>query len=1849
MKRWKQKVISVILALCLLIPSAGLTVAAGEEGKIELQKTISHTQTSGSTDYFTFAEGKWEAGNDLHTWSTVVDASDPAATWYEVKFTGHKIDVYAGKNWMMGNVKYYIDGTEVGTYSLYNASNINSTLIATYDNLTETEHTFRAEATGEITSNTKIDAAQIVVYYYVDAKESLQGSIVDSGLQYTQDKYAEVSQMSVTQGKLSAWKNDTAVSQISLVSGVKALKNVTVTAGDFTGSAGTISKDQVTTTFIKSVQAYTGMPGWDAARPIVTGDRAEANEVLYQTTPIDMDAASVQNVWISIDVPKGAAAGSYTGTISVSADGIDPLQFTYVLEVADAVLPDAEEFKESFDIELWQNPFASAEYYNVEAFSDAHFEILRSIMGKYKSIGGNAITTTIVDDAWNGQTYSANDVKYPTMIEWIKKTNGTWEFDYTKFDRWIEFNKELGIGDRIICYSIAPWNNQVTYYDEASGTDVTTPLTAGTDTYTTLWTAFLQDLMVHMTAKGWKEQTYIGIDERGFDARAFDLIDSVTGIDGKPFKTAGAMDGFVNKHDLAMRVDVLSVGSIAVKAHPAEFEALRQEREEAGLKTTIYTCTGHIPCSFSLSAPGESYWTMMYTYSVGGQGYMRWAYDSWVENPLEDTTHSAYEAGDCFLIFPDEKTSEEPEAKSSLRLEKMAEGVRDVNKLIQMQKEVPAMAAAVEELMSSVKPTYESGTYYLTDNGKAALAADMNVIKSAIAELTEQYIYLKENGSTEVNSITISEGSEITIMNGAQKQLHAVLTPDNLLNTNVTWTSENENIVKVTKDGTITGMNVGTAKITAVSEQNPDKKAEIQVTVSAATVDADAQAYYYSFDNVDGNIVKDEWGSRNGTAGGVTYVDGKSGNAVRTTSGNTVTFDANTTLTDTWSVGYWMYNESSAEDRVSVITDSSGVRSFDARISSSNSFPGVHVSESSGGFLSFRQNTLPTGTWVHVTWTNDKTAGLRLYINGVLSETNAWTVSNNFTAPIDIIGGTNFVGMIDELKIYNRALTAEEVMTSMQTEGLNLTETYAEILVGETYRINANLISDNEDKTITYVSSDPEIASVDQNGVVTALKKGTVVITVSNKAGGFSETVTVKVNKKLEIQYTIPQYVLPEENLSDIDKDEGGERQYLGQPDMVMLDDNKTLITAYPIGHGCGPLVMKISTDGGETWTEKTDIPSSWADSLETPTIYKLNMTDGSTKLIMITARPNWHGNTMGGWQTSISEDNGKTWSEYQTFHPTQEDGSPNWTIVAMASLVQLHDEDGNPIDKWMGVYHNYSYVNYKTYLTFDENGNQQWSTPEPYLSQYRSIESTYQICEVGMFRSPDGKRIVGLARAQSHQNKSVMFYSDDEGETWSEPEELQGALQGERHKAVYDPISGRLLVTFREIILDYNQNGLIEYDDWKAGDWVAWVGTYEDLMEQNEGQYRILLDEDWANNVKSGDTGYAGVVVQPDGTFIMDSYGHWDKEFSQSWTGGVTTDLCYIRQAKFTLGEIDQALGLVNKSDLESLINTWKNTTADGYTESSYDEFANALEEAQTVFSSGKVQQIQVDAAREALEDAAAGLKTISSTKPIESVSFGKEEDSIIIKEERKLEVIVTPEDADEAENIVWTSSDEEVLTVDEEGNIKAMWPGEATITAESGGKKGSIKVTVYGVEKIYKDVHEDDWYYGASNWTYVNEVMSGYGNGIFGPADQLARAQFATILYRIAGEPEVEFKNQFPDVQKNDWYADAVIWAYQNGIITGYTDTGMFGSSDNITREQLATILYRYTKSKGIDVTSDEDLSDFPDASAVSGFADDAMKWAVSKELIKGDKGRLNPQGNTNRAEAAIIIQRYVKACQD
>lgn len=141
---------------------------------------------------------------------------------------------------------------------------------------------------------------------------------------------------------------------------------------------------------------------------------------------------------------------------------------------------------------------------------------------------------------------------------------------------------------------------------------------------------------------------YIGIDERGFSSTAFDLIDSVRNIHDQSLKTAGAMDGFVNKHDLALRVTDLNVGDTAADAHPVEFSQLVKDREALGYKTTLYSCTEHQPGNFSLSAPVESYWSII---NAGQEtaGFLRWAYDAWVADPLNDTTHNSFEPGGLFF------------------------------------------------------------------------------------------------------------------------------------------------------------------------------------------------------------------------------------------------------------------------------------------------------------------------------------------------------------------------------------------------------------------------------------------------------------------------------------------------------------------------------------------------------------------------------------------------------------------------------------------------------------------------------------------------------------------------------------------------------------------------------------------------------------------------------------------------------------------------------------------------------------------------------------------------------------------------------------------------------------------------------------------------------------------------------------------------------------------------------------------------------------------------------------------------------------------------------------------------
>lgn len=434
---------------------------------------------------------------------------------------------------------------------------------------------------------------------------------------------------------------------------------------------------------------------------------------------------------------------------------------------------------------------------------------------------------------------------------------------------------------------------------------------------------------------------------------------------------------------------------------------------------------------------------------------------------------------------------------------------------------------------------------------------------------------------------------------------------------------------------------------------------------------------------------------------------------------------------------------------------------------------------------------------------------------------------------------------------------------------------------------------------------DDTIANVDDLGRVTGIKVGSTEIKIIHNSTKKEQVYRLNFKKPLSYHNELPTYRVQKKWQQTIEKSPYTKRQYLGQPDLIQTKTGR-LILAYPIGHGKGPLVLQISDDRGKTWHESKKTPKSWETSQETPTLYTLNKSDGQEVLLLITACPGNWGDYTTGWNTSLSYDNGQTWSEYKHWHSEFENGEKNPSVVGMASLIQMRDKEGNEIDKWLGVYHSPEFVNYKTYLTFDENGREQWSEPIPYLEKYRQQEMEYQMCEVGMLRLPDENTIIGISRSQSHRHLSTFIVSYDEGETWTKPKFLPGSLVGERHKLFIDPKSGKLCISFRSIWYDLNRTGIIEDDnDWKAGNWTLWIGETKDLFQGNEGEYRISLGEDYSPNEKGGDTGYAGVTTFADGLIVLVSYGHWDKIFSSQWTGDVRSDLSYIKQVRGLLEEL--------------------------------------------------------------------------------------------------------------------------------------------------------------------------------------------------------------------------------------------------------------------------------------------------------------------------------------------------------
>jgi hypothetical protein len=331
--------------------------------------------------------------------------------------------------------------------------------------------------------------------------------------------------------------------------------------------------------------------------------------------------------------------------------------------------------------------------------------------------------------------------------------------------------------------------------------------------------------------------------------------------------------------------------------------------------------------------------------------------------------------------------------------------------------------------------------------------------------------------------------------------------------------------------------------------------------------------------------------------------------------------------------------------------------------------------------------------------------------------------------------------------------------------------------------------------------------------------------------------------------YTIPLIDLAGDTARQIvvDRESG---QYLGHPTTVLLEDGRRIIVVYPKGHGRGAIVMKRSADGGLTWSERLPVPENWATSLETPTIHRVVGPDGTKRLILFSG--------LYPARMSVSEDDGVTWTPLA---PVGDWGG----VVVMAGFAELRDGRG----RYTAMFHDDGRFFSKEarpekptvftlYKTFSDDGGLTWSFPE---AVYRSSE--VHLCEPGIIRSPDGRTLAALLRENSRTRNSYVIFSRDEGKTWSVPRELPGSLTGDRHAGKYGP-DGRLLVSFRDMT----------HDSPTRGDWVAWVGTFDDIVRGREGQYRVRL----MDNTEDADCAYPGVEVLPDGAFVLTTYGHWTK-----------------------------------------------------------------------------------------------------------------------------------------------------------------------------------------------------------------------------------------------------------------------------------------------------------------------------------------------------------------------------------
>ncbi|MCR8668730.1 DUF4091 domain-containing protein [Aestuariibaculum sp. M13] len=501
------------------------------------------------------------------------------------------------------------------------------------------------------------DPDTTLISTWKNVPEGLQASVASKYIRFVRNEKPNLEQQDVWDGV--AWKGERLSLQLALWS-QDTLTKVKTEISDFKSDNNEVLPANIANiNFVKYVITDEFASGCGYRKP-EDFDASLAADVLEPINSFAIKAHETRPVWITINVPQDAKPGLYKSVVSLNIERQKSKTFNLNLKIVDKTLPYATNWK--FHLDLWQNPYAVARYHEVKPWSEAHWKLLKPIMERLANAGQKVITVSLNKRPWGGQTFDAFD----SMVEWHKKIDGTWTYNFSIFDKWVQMMMDLGIRQQINCYSMVPWGNEYFYFDEASNQEIKITADPDSKAYRDLWVPFLKQFKLHLEEKGWEHITQIAMDER-----APKEMKAMLKILNEHAPNLGV--SFADNHkSYKLYPDDLKDMSVAF-GHPVDDEDLKQRKAMDYFSTHYVCCSDAFPNTFTFSSPDEAVFIGWYTMAANFDGFLRWAYNSWVETPLIDSRFRAWPAGDTYIVYPNNW--------SSIRFETLREGIQDAEKI----------------------------------------------------------------------------------------------------------------------------------------------------------------------------------------------------------------------------------------------------------------------------------------------------------------------------------------------------------------------------------------------------------------------------------------------------------------------------------------------------------------------------------------------------------------------------------------------------------------------------------------------------------------------------------------------------------------------------------------------------------------------------------------------------------------------------------------------------------------------------------------------------------------------------------------------------------------------------------------------------------------------------------------------------------------------------------------------------------------------------------------------------------------------------------------------------------------